>query len=219
MNRIKELRKRKGLTLDDVSERTGINRATLNRYENGKSEPKLNTWVDLATFFGVTVSYLQGITPHGNAREIHTNNAVLRYMSSTDDKDEIVKAWLGTTIALYGNARSHDSGLFKTNFVDIYNDLFNILAMIDNAVRYNRTDADDVFDKSIELFKKSMGDLKRQTQFTFIPGGYLSDFTDKNGKINIKRLEKWGVDINLIKDETGKIDISLFNDDDQPSDN
>lgn len=60
MNRIKELRKRKGLTLDDMSELTGINRATLNRYENGKSEPKLNTWVDLANYFGVSVGYLQG---------------------------------------------------------------------------------------------------------------------------------------------------------------
>ena len=41
MNRIKELRKEKNLTLDELSEKVEINRSTLNRYENEKSEPKL----------------------------------------------------------------------------------------------------------------------------------------------------------------------------------
>ncbi|MCT0021232.1 helix-turn-helix domain-containing protein [Weissella cibaria] len=63
MNRIKELRKEKGLTLDELSEKVGINRATLNRYENEKSEPKLDTWKKLADYFDVTVPYLQGMSP------------------------------------------------------------------------------------------------------------------------------------------------------------
>lgn len=61
-NRLKKLRKENGMTLDKLSEGTGISRATLNRYENGDSEPKQATWQQLADFFGVTISYIMGLT-------------------------------------------------------------------------------------------------------------------------------------------------------------
>lgn len=60
-NRLKELRKQLGLTLDDIQEKTGIKRGTYNNYENGTTEPKLETWQKLANFFNVSVPYLQGI--------------------------------------------------------------------------------------------------------------------------------------------------------------
>lgn len=60
MNRLKELRKEKGLTLDEIQSKTGINRSTYNNYESGKTEPKPETWQKLADFFDVSVPYLQG---------------------------------------------------------------------------------------------------------------------------------------------------------------
>lgn len=62
-NRLKQLRKEKGLTLDEIQNQTGIKRGTFNNYEAGKTEPKLETWQKLAYFFGVSVPYLQGIEP------------------------------------------------------------------------------------------------------------------------------------------------------------
>ena len=59
-NRLKQLRKEKGLTLDDIQSQTGIKRGTYNNYENGTTKPKLETWQELADFFGVSVPYLQG---------------------------------------------------------------------------------------------------------------------------------------------------------------
>lgn len=59
-NRLKQLRKEKGLTLDDIQSQTGIKRGTYNNYENGTTKPKLETWQALANFFGVSVPYLQG---------------------------------------------------------------------------------------------------------------------------------------------------------------
>lgn len=59
-NRLKQLRKEKGLTLDDIQSQTGIKRGTYNNYENGTTKPKLETWQALADFFGVSVPYLQG---------------------------------------------------------------------------------------------------------------------------------------------------------------
>lgn len=59
-NRLKQLRKEKCLTLDDIQSQTGIKRGTYNNYENGTTKPKLETWQALANFFNVSVPYLQG---------------------------------------------------------------------------------------------------------------------------------------------------------------
>lgn len=66
MNRLKEFRKEQGLTLDDIENITGIKRGTFNNYENGKTEPKLDTWQKLAEALNVTPQYLVGWTddPH-----------------------------------------------------------------------------------------------------------------------------------------------------------
>lgn len=62
MNRIKEIRKKKGLSLQQVADAVGLGNNTISRYETGKREPKLETWKKLANFFGVSVPYLQGVT-------------------------------------------------------------------------------------------------------------------------------------------------------------
>ena len=59
-NRIKQLRTNHNYTLDDMEEKTGIKRGTYSNYENGKTEPKLETWQKLADYFNVSVPYLQG---------------------------------------------------------------------------------------------------------------------------------------------------------------
>lgn len=61
-NRLKELRNKKHLTLQELGEQLGMPNNTLSQYETGKREPKLETWQKLADFFGVSVPYLQGIS-------------------------------------------------------------------------------------------------------------------------------------------------------------
>lgn len=60
-NRLKQLRKEKDLSLEQVGKAVGLATNTISRYETGKREPKLETWQKLADFFGVSVPYLQGI--------------------------------------------------------------------------------------------------------------------------------------------------------------
>lgn len=62
MNRIKELRMAKVKTLDGIAAETGIKRGTFNNYENGKTEPNLNTWFKLARYFNVSLDYLTGFS-------------------------------------------------------------------------------------------------------------------------------------------------------------
>lgn len=66
MNRIKEVRKKKGLSLQQVADAVGLGNNTISRYETGKREPKLETWKKLADFFNVSVPYLQGIEDKHN---------------------------------------------------------------------------------------------------------------------------------------------------------
>lgn len=66
LNRLKQLRKEKNLTLDDIQKETSINRGTYNNYENGTTKPSDDTWQALADFFGVSVDWLKG---YGYSRE------------------------------------------------------------------------------------------------------------------------------------------------------
>lgn len=76
MNRIKELRLEKGLTLKELAqafnEFTAIKRdqvksvsyATISRWEKGINEPKLEVWQELADYFQVPIPYLMGTSEY-----------------------------------------------------------------------------------------------------------------------------------------------------------
>ncbi|MBR0414869.1 MAG: helix-turn-helix transcriptional regulator [Clostridia bacterium] len=62
MNRIKELRKARGLRQADVARETCIDQKTLSNYEIGRTNPDAYAIVQLSEFFGVTADYLLGVS-------------------------------------------------------------------------------------------------------------------------------------------------------------
>lgn len=84
MNRLKELRKDKKLTLQQVSKDTGVSVASLSSYENGNRNPKIETWQKLADYFGVSVSYLQGL---GVSRDVVIDDLVNEMIEDIDRQD------------------------------------------------------------------------------------------------------------------------------------
>ena len=64
MNRIKQLRKAKGLRQADVARETCIDQKTLSNYEIGRTNPDSYAIVQLAEFFGVTADYLLGLSDY-----------------------------------------------------------------------------------------------------------------------------------------------------------
>lgn len=70
-NRIAELRKEKHLTIQQLADEIGVANGTISRYEQGSREPKLETWIKLAFYFNVPVSYLQGLTDNRNTEGYH----------------------------------------------------------------------------------------------------------------------------------------------------
>ena len=63
MNRLKQLRKEKRLTQQELSEAIGVTRRGFQKWENGESQIKSNNAKELADYFGVSVGYLLGYEP------------------------------------------------------------------------------------------------------------------------------------------------------------
>jgi len=60
--RMRELRKEKGISLEKLAEMMGTTKATLSRYENSKRIPNIEFVEELAKIFDVSVDYLLGRT-------------------------------------------------------------------------------------------------------------------------------------------------------------
>ena len=58
--RLKEARKRSGLTQQDVASKIGIDFTTVSKYENDRSEPDNDTLIKMADLYGVEIDALLG---------------------------------------------------------------------------------------------------------------------------------------------------------------
>lgn len=87
-NRIAELRKEQGLTLDQMQEQTGINRVTISQYERGKREPKLETWQKLSDVFNAPIGYVQGVWPDLSPLKEYIDT------ETTNQEEKIVNGYL-----------------------------------------------------------------------------------------------------------------------------
>lgn len=75
MNKLREARKIKGLTLKQVAEDTGISGDVIGKYEREEREPKKEVWIKLADYYCVPVSYLMGL-PDGLVQHINKTQAM-----------------------------------------------------------------------------------------------------------------------------------------------
>lgn len=60
MEKLKELRKRKNLTMKELGVQLNLAESTISLYENGKREPDFNTLTKIAYYFNVSTDYLLG---------------------------------------------------------------------------------------------------------------------------------------------------------------
>ncbi|WP_437086333.1 helix-turn-helix domain-containing protein [Streptomyces sp. enrichment culture] len=66
--RLRELRRRRGLTLARLAEETGVNASTLSRLEGGTRKPTLEILLPLAEVYAVPLDELVGAPPVGDPR-------------------------------------------------------------------------------------------------------------------------------------------------------
>ena len=60
-DRLKELRKDKKITQDDLAKALGVKRSTISAWENQTSSPSDELKLKLAVFFNVSLDYLMGL--------------------------------------------------------------------------------------------------------------------------------------------------------------
>lgn len=171
-NRLKQLRTEKGLTLDDIQKQTGINRATYNNYESGKTEPKLETWMNLSSFFNVPLAYLQGRSDVKNP--ISDRNKLLHGLTELN-KEEVFKLL----------NQSFDV-MFENNQVAEY-------FKISNAVL---NDSNDPSYKYLKELESNITDISKLKTFVYLIDEILDMFLRANNKTDqdsvnaYKKLEK-----------------------------
>lgn len=64
------LRKKKGITQDELASFLGVTKASVSKWENGQSIPDILLLPELATFFDVTVDWLLGYEPQLSKEQI-----------------------------------------------------------------------------------------------------------------------------------------------------
>ncbi|MBQ6381882.1 MAG: helix-turn-helix domain-containing protein [Clostridia bacterium] len=87
MNRIKQLRKARGLRQADVARETCIDQKTLSNYETGRTNPDSYAIVQMADFFGVTADYLLGLSDY-NLKDV---DALLTEVKETQAKLQMIE--------------------------------------------------------------------------------------------------------------------------------
>lgn len=149
MNRIKEVRKKKGLSLQQVADAVGVGNNTISRYETGKREPKLETWQALANFFDVTVPYLQGIDDKPNTG--YSKDYIYKQLDDAykekwkDPTGQIMGGGFDKTVDAYlkqakiKKPSKIDKTFWKTNFNFLF-DNPNIKRLLTTKDKYNDDD-------------------------------------------------------------------------------
>ena len=99
MNRLKQLRKEKGLTQQKVADEIGVTKRTYIYWENEESQIKTNKASQLADYFGVSVGYLLGYEPESeqvsNYQKIKicfSNGGELNYLVRDFTEKELAKS-------------------------------------------------------------------------------------------------------------------------------
>ncbi|MBC8744946.1 hypothetical protein C5O77_01650 [Limosilactobacillus reuteri] len=108
-NRIAELRRENNLSQAELAKKTGLTRQAISLYEIGKREPKLTTWVKLADYFDVPLTYIQGLEnnrvtsdddfkkimqftlSHSSPKDLKNNLMYLDKIHSSLSKDKDIK--------------------------------------------------------------------------------------------------------------------------------
>jgi len=104
--RVKELREKAGLSMDQLAKQLKITKSRVNMWENNGTVPRMNTLIELAKFFNVTTDYLLGNDDTRNLSLDNTRlNTLQRNLGKLNEAD-LEKA----------------EGMLKAVFMEIFND-------------------------------------------------------------------------------------------------
>ena len=98
---LKELRKEKELTQEQLAETLNVSRRTVSRWETGSNMPDLDLLVEMADFFDTSVDALIGYQMKDNRLDA----ALERLTALCQSKDQATDFFIGWSDRAYGCAR------------------------------------------------------------------------------------------------------------------
>ena len=104
--RVKGLREKAGLSMDQLAKQLGITKSRVNMWENNGTVPRMNVLVELAKFFNVTTDYLLGNDDTSNLSLNNTRLSTLQRNLGKLSEADLEKA----------------EGMLKAVFMEIFND-------------------------------------------------------------------------------------------------
>lgn len=104
--RIKDLREKAGLSMDQLAKQLGITKSRINMWENNGTVPRMDVLIELAKFFNVTTDYLLGNDDVNNLSLDNTRLSTLQRNLGKLSEADLEKA----------------EGMLKAVFMDIFND-------------------------------------------------------------------------------------------------
>ena len=135
MNRLKELRENKGLSLEDLSKEINIPKTSLSNYERYKREPKIEVWNKLAKYFDVSTAYLMGLDFSKDYRKM--DDVLTYHIGNT-----FFKKSLDSLNTFYENTTPLDQGLHLQHYFS------NIL---EEVARINFSNSEDCYKYEDEI--------------------------------------------------------------------
>lgn len=108
-NFLKELRKEKGLTQEQLAEHFNVSSRTVSRWENGNNMPDISILVELAEFYGIELREIIDGERKSEDMDKETKEVVNKVVDYTsEDKESIIKkiqknsVWALIGIVIYG---------------------------------------------------------------------------------------------------------------------
>lgn len=90
VNQLRLLKDKRGLTQKDIAERLDTTEATVSRYVSGIRTPNIETAVELASLFGVSMDTLCGIDPPAVERQPPEISILINCYKNASDEDRRV---------------------------------------------------------------------------------------------------------------------------------
>lgn len=81
MENLKNLRMSNNLTQQSIANTLNINRSTYNGYEQGVSEPNIETLIKIADYFGCSIDYLVG----------HQTQGLISLEGASEEQQKLIK--------------------------------------------------------------------------------------------------------------------------------
>ena len=150
MNRLKELRQKKGDTQEDVAKVMGVTRRGYQKWENGESQIKPEKARQLADYFGVNVAYLLGFEDKQNILKIIQSNEFKKLLNDIDIEkiNELSSAYKNVEEHINNPVKYNNFGKGLLNHSQSY--MFTIEELI-NADKENNTNFADILINYISL--------------------------------------------------------------------